>query len=71
MAIREDIDTEALRTMLEELRLQHLDLDSAIASLEKSGIHNALQITRMKKRKLLVRDQISLIENHLLPDIIA
>jgi hypothetical protein len=71
MTIREDIDTEALRHMLEELRLQHLDLDAAIAALEKTGIHNGLQIQRMKKRKLLIRDQISHIENRLLPNIIA
>lgn len=71
MTIREDIDTEALRHMLEELRLQHRDLDDAIAALESAGAASGLQVQRMKKRKLLVRDQIAQIENRLLPDIIA
>ena len=56
---------------LELLKTEHRDLDAAIEALMASGSTDQLQIARLKKRKLALRDQISLIEDNLLPDIIA
>lgn len=53
------------------LRTEHRDLDTAIAALEHVGGPNQLQVARLKKRKLLLRDQIAVIEDYLTPDIIA
>ena len=64
-------DEEALRTELMALRQEHRDLDSAIAALETSGSGENLQIKRLKKRKLVLKDRISYIEDRLTPDIIA
>ena len=64
-------DPQALRERLEALRLEHRDLDDVIGRLTESDSHNRLQLQRLKKRKLLLKDQISTIENLLLPDIIA
>lgn len=58
-----------LRAKLAELVQEHRDLDTAIAAL--TATHDMLQVTRLKKRKLLLKDQIAKIENELLPDIIA
>jgi hypothetical protein len=52
---------------LHELRIQHRDLDQAIAELERAK-GDELSIKRLKKRKLLLKDQMSLIENKLIPD---
>jgi hypothetical protein len=64
-----------LRKKLELLRTEHRDLDAAIAALTEAGqtggSADQLQIARLKKRKLRLRDQIALIEDELLPDIIA
>ena len=64
-------DTELLRRKLEELRLEHRDLDDVIARLSEQVPVSAVQIQRLKKRKLLLKDQIALLESRLLPDIIA
>lgn len=58
-----------LRAKLAELVQEHRDLDAAIAALVAS--HDQLQVTRLKKRKLQLKDQIAKIEDQLLPDIIA
>lgn len=64
--------TEAeLRKRLEHLRVEHRDLDAAINALTEAGSTDQLQIARLKKRKLSLRDQIGLIEDQLIPDIIA
>ena len=64
--------TEAeLRKRLEHLRVEHRDLDAAISALTEAGSADQLQIARLKKRKLALRDQIALIEDQLIPDIIA
>ena len=60
-----------LHKRLELLRTEHRDLDAAIAALTDAGSTDQLQIARLKKRKLRLKDQISLIEDTLLPDIIA
>lgn len=71
MTIRQDIDTDAINAKLEGLRLEHRDLDDAIAALNDGSPANHLQLQRMKKRKLMLRDQISRLESLILPDIIA
>jgi hypothetical protein len=58
-----------LRAKLAELVQEHRDLDSAIAAL--IGSPDQLQVSRLKKRKLQLKDQIAKIEDQLLPDIIA
>ena len=64
--------TEAeLRKRLEQLRIEHRDLDAAIHALSDAGSVDQLQIARLKKRKLRIRDQIAVVEDHLIPDIIA
>ncbi|HET6161197.1 MAG TPA: DUF465 domain-containing protein [Dongiaceae bacterium] len=65
------IGTSELRAKLEELRTEHRDLDAAIQSLSQTSPFNQLQIQRMKKRKLVLKDQIIKLESQLLPDIIA
>ena len=65
------IDTEELQRKLADLRAEHRDLDDAIAALAEQPHLNLIQIQRMKKRKLSLKDQITKIENLLIPDIIA
>lgn len=64
-------DNELLRLKLEQLRLEHRDLDDVIARLSDSAPMSQIQLQRLKKRKLMLKDQISLLESRLLPDIIA
>ncbi|MGH7066014.1 MAG: YdcH family protein [Stellaceae bacterium] len=66
-----DLDTEALRAKLARLKTEHRDLDDVIARLAERAPFDQLQLQRLKKRKLLLKDQISKIESELLPDIIA
>ena len=66
-----DLDTEALKARLAALKSQHRDLDDVIARLSDRAPFDQLQLQRLKKRKLLLKDQISKIESELLPDIIA
>jgi len=60
-----------LKEVLGRLKQEHRDLDSAINALEESGRADALQLKRLKKKKLFLRDEIFRIEDQLLPDIIA
>ena len=62
---------EELRKRLEALRIEHRDLDAAIDALTTAGSADQMQLARLKKRKLKLKDQIALIEDHLIPDIIA
>ena len=62
---------EEMRKRLEALRIEHRDLDAAIDALTNAGTKDQLQIARLKKRKLKLKDQISIIEDYLIPDIIA
>ena len=66
-----DEQEQALKSKLAELRREHGDLDAAIAAAIGSPAGDQLQLTRMKKRKLLLKDLISRIEDSLLPDITA
>ncbi len=60
-----------LRTLLERLRQEHRDLDAAIAALIAVSGSDVLQIQRLKKRKLQLKDRMGHIEDQLFPDIIA
>jgi hypothetical protein len=60
-----------IETRLNLLRVEHRDLDVAISALMDSGSTDQLQIARLKKRKLALKDQILTLEGYLIPDIIA
>ena len=60
-----------LRTQLARLQQEHRDLDAAIAALQESPGADLLQVQRLKKRKLQLKDRMSFIEDQLTPDIIA
>ena len=60
-----------LQTRLMTLRQQHRDLDAATSSLEASGTGDQLQLRRLKKMKLQIKDEIQKVEDKLIPDIIA
>ena len=63
-------DRDSLLRRLHEMRSEHRDLDSVINRLHDTPL-DALQIQRLKKRKLKLRDEISWLERKLVPDIIA
>lgn len=65
------MNDEGLRAKLEELKLEHRDLDDAIDALRMHTVVDQLQIARLKKKKLTLKDQIIRLEDQLLPDIIA
>jgi hypothetical protein len=67
----DDRDQRLLRTTLAQLRQEHRDLDAAIAALEQAVRMDQLQIKRLKKKKLSLKDEIARVEDELLPDIIA
>ena len=75
MERRADMNEAELQKRLELLRSEHRDLDAAIAALSEAGrekgFTDQLQVARLKKRKLRLKDQIAIIEDTLLPDIIA
>ena len=60
-----------LRARLEDLKVEHHDLDGVITSIQHQGPNDLLQVSRLKKRKLMLKDEITKIEDVLLPDIIA
>ena len=60
-----------MRKRLEGLKVEHRDLDAAIDALSSTVTTDQLQIARLKKRKLRLRDQITQIEDYLIPDLIA
>lgn len=62
---------QRLRAALAQLKQEHRDLDAAIASLEDTSHRDQLQIKRLKKKKLYLKDEIARMEDELFPDIIA
>ena len=64
-------DTTELRSRLHELQVEHRDLDDVIARLEDAPPHDELLVRRLKKRKLLLKDRITLLERMLQPDVLA
>ena len=65
------MDEKEIVRRLEAVRTEHRDLDAAIDALLATGMSDQLQIARLKKRKLMLRDEIVLLEDQLIPDIIA
>lgn len=65
------MSTDEVKAKLELLKIEHRDLDAAITSLADRTAADQLQLARLKKRKLRLRDEISLLEDQLIPDIIA
>jgi len=66
-----DEEERTLREQLARLQQEHRDLDAAIAALAFSPGYDLIQVQRLKKRKLVLRDKIRQIEDQLTPDIIA
>jgi len=67
----ERTENEAIEARIAELKLEHRDLDDVITRLMQTQVIDQLQLQRLKKRKLLVKDQISMLERQLTPDIPA
>ena len=66
-----DVDLEVIKARLEALRIEHRDLDEVIDRLVEKPPFDQLQLQRLKKRKLGLKDQILRLESQLIPDIIA
>jgi hypothetical protein len=64
-------DQDEIRRKLEELRSEHRDLDAVIGRIAESAPFDQIQLQRLKKRKLVLKDRIARLESRLLPDIIA
>ncbi|MBL8589462.1 MAG: DUF465 domain-containing protein [Methylobacteriaceae bacterium] len=64
-------DASELAREIERLRQEHRDLDAAIEAIVATGAGDQLQIQRLKKRKLVLRDRLSYLEDMVTPDIIA
>lgn len=60
-----------LRARIARLRQEHQDLDAAVHALELAQLPDQIQVARLKKKKLVLRDEIALLEDQLTPDIIA
>lgn len=67
----DSIPAVAMRIRLEELKTEHRDLDQIIGRLNGDPLHDELQMRRLKKRKLLLKDQIIWLERQLDPDVLA
>lgn len=66
-----DLDQEELLKKLHELRLEHRDLDDVIHRMHMTGGMEQMQLQRLKKRKLRLKEMIVKIEDELIPDILA
>jgi hypothetical protein len=64
-------DLDGMRLRLALLKQEHMDLDAAVGALEAMAGPDQIQIARLKKKKLALRDEISRLEDQLTPDIIA
>jgi hypothetical protein len=65
------MEADEIVRRIEWLRQEHRDLDAAIDALANAAAADHLQLARIKKRKLRLRDEISMLEDQLIPDIIA
>ena len=65
------MNDEGYQQLLEQLRIEHRDLDDAIHALSAKPVVDQLQIARLKKKKLTLKDRIMRLEDQLVPDIIA
>jgi hypothetical protein len=66
-----NVDSDSLRRRLQELRVEHRDLDDVIARLAQDIHVDQVQLRRLKKRKLLLKDMIAKLESQLIPDLDA
>lgn len=66
-----DLDEDQLLAKLEELRREHRALDAEVRAAQECGVIDQLKMMRLKRRKLMLKDQIFMIEDQLNPDIIA
>ncbi|HED32976.1 MAG TPA: DUF465 domain-containing protein [Gammaproteobacteria bacterium] len=66
-----DIDQEILRERLHDLTLEHRDLDDVIHRMQMTGGMEQMQLQRLKKRKLKLKEMIVKLEDNLIPDILA
>jgi hypothetical protein len=66
-----DEEKEQIRARITALEVEHGDLDYIIATLSQDPIHDQLRVRRLKKRKLILKDQIAMLKDRLIPDIIA
>ncbi len=64
-------DVEALKQRIHQLHIEHRDLDDVISRLSQNPAQDQLQLQRLKKRKLYLKDQITMLERQLTPDIPA
>ena len=64
-------DAEAIRVRISVLKVEHRDLDVVIARLSEDPAQDELQLKRLKRRKLLVKDHIAMLERQLVPDVPA
>lgn len=64
-------DVEVLKQRIHQLHIEHRDLDDVISRLSQSPAQDQLQLQRLKKRKLYLKDQITMLERQLTPDIPA
>lgn len=64
-------NTEEIKRRISELNQEHRDLDRAIEALDQNPLHDELQLKRLKKRKLMLKDQIFMLQRQLVPDIPA
>ncbi len=65
------MNDEGYQQLLEQLRIEHRDLDDAIQALMMQNRIDQLQIARLKKKKLVLKDRIMRLEDQLIPDILA
>lgn len=66
-----ETEVRSIRERIEQLRMEHRDLDQAIVRLQEDPAHDELHMRRLKRRKLLLKDQIALLEKQINPDIPA
>lgn len=65
------MDEDAIRARLATKTEEHRDLDDAIKAIQSAAVYDLLQVQRLKKRKLVLKDEISTLQAMLVPDIIA
>lgn len=66
-----EMNDDGYQQQLEQLKIEHRDLDDAISALTMQPVVDQLQIARLKKKKLILKDRIMRLEDQLVPDIIA